>query len=547
MLSTPVLKRFFPLFPSGVVVLLAVLGHLSAPVCLSGVFASAPAWYCVNYLVTIYPFLMEWPFVPSPTEVFGLDRQRIVWLVCLGAGTLVSLTEYAAGWATDSDDAGWAAGYSMHVLSILLFVLFHFHRKRREIAAIEDDAHVGSWLAFLVTVISVLLQLLSSWGYSETRHNVSQSIVIYFLLPLQFIVIFLVDHGKTVTRSYAYLVFYSVLGMRIPDFLAFGSVRMFAQIKDYEHDLLRYAVSFGFLGFMSAYVRMLRTVVHCMGGNPRFLFHAQFYSYCCYYVLISTVRNLDGWFFFMLFGMNCYYVLNNTGMLQEIMRLSDPPAATPQQHQAQLAFQMKIAEQDLTADHASLFAVPMLITAFAFLAGRDALSVANKNRFEIEQIRVEHYDGTPLDVSHLWLRFAIMFVARWLSSQVSKSVFDFKIKATSSSIKQQQEQAAAAAAAATVKPSSSDDEEEDGDTGSDDDDEARRLTSPSPTATPATGEVTTEPAVSVEQFRVNVLTNEFPIVFPYFVLVAVHSLYSIFQNPHLPTRYAFCSFISLKY
>ncbi|KAH9251927.1 hypothetical protein BASA81_010131 [Batrachochytrium salamandrivorans] len=389
MLSTPVLKRFFPLFPSGAVVLLAVLGHLSAPVCLSGVFASAPAWYWVNYLVTIYPFLMEWPFVPS-TEMFGLDKQRIVWLVCLGAGTLVSLTEYAAGWATESDDAGWATGYTMHILSILLFVLFHFHRKRREIAAIEDDPH-------------------------------------------------LVDHGKMITRSYAYLVFYSVLGMRIPDFLAFGSVRMFAQIKDYEHDLLRYAVSLGFLGFMSAYVRMLRTVVHCM--------------------------------------------------LQEIMRLSDPPAATPQQHQAQLAFQMKIAEQDLTADHASLFAVPMLITAFAFLAGRDALSVANKNRFEIEQIRVEHYDGTPLDVSHLWLRFAIMFVARWLSSQVSKSVFDFKIKATSSSIQQQQDQATAAT---SVKPCSSDEEEE-----SDDEEEARQLVT-----TPSTEPVLCIPSILFFKIRI---------------------------------------------
>ncbi len=618
------LKRAFPLFPTAFAVTLAILGHESPSTCLSGIFVSSPVWYWVNYQIVLYPFITLWP---NNETMFTLLRYSLgLFLLSL----CLSLLETGAGYVSSSQDVGWAAGYTLHVLSVLLLVLYHYHERRKEVERIERDiGHHGSWLALIVTFLSVMFSLLSSWSYTLSRHVFFQSIVIYFLLPIQGIVLYF-DRKRNVRFSYAYCIFYSVLGMRLPDFLAYGSVRLFVFLGEtaqgannnpsflvsvfHSSDAIRYLVSFGYLFFMMIYIRLLKKVIQSMSAPftyARFLFHAQFYCYSCYYILVSTARRLDFLFFFILFVMNVYYVLNNTGTLSEWMdrlfrkcdfcETSKSPmksdttspdvvvdrkrrndnTTTPGEDFSkssdrirliQLAFKMKIAEQDLLADSTALLAIPTLITVFSSLAARDALHTANQlsvseqDMLEIVRIRVEHFDGTPLDLVNLWIRFGIMFFARWIGSHVSKHVFACKVKGSVffrsymdtprnnshksnrdeiDEVEKDEEQLPLNGRFPLKKQSSiieviAEDAESFTDA-------AIRQMNVHPEQGSKPTIIKTQPEMTVDQFQTAILTREFPNVFPYFILVTVHSLFSLFQNPELPTRYAFCSFTSLQH
>jgi hypothetical protein len=66
--------------------------------------------------------------------------------------------------------------------------------------------------------------------------------------------------------------FFAVLGTRVPDFLSFGSVRLFTLLgreadQRFDHRyafLSRYGVSLGFLMSMTLYMHLLRRVVASM-------------------------------------------------------------------------------------------------------------------------------------------------------------------------------------------------------------------------------------------------------------------------------------------
>ena len=642
------LKRVFPLFPTTIVVSLAVFGHLFAPFCLDGLFASSPVWFWINYQVVFYPFIVLWP-ASAGTPRYGNDfpfTQLTFALLALGLSLFISLVEVGAALASDSKSVGWAAGYSLHVLTLLLLVLYHRHERRKEMDEIDHDVgQFGSSLALVVTSISVVFSLLSSWDYDTTRNNFFQSVVIYLLLPMQGIVLLCLDRRRNVRFSHAYLVFYSVLGMRIPDFLAFGSVRLFASLGGTSYwtsssDALRYVVSVGYLMFMALYLRLLKRITESMSAPntfPRFLFHAQFYCYSCYYVLVSTARRLDALFFFMLIVMNVYYVLNNTGTLSDWMdkyiwsrcesgrgdngtdgwtagqgitasgikrsrsarSIGDDDglsgALADRNRLIDLAYRIKLAEQDVLADSAALLAIPTLITVFASLAARDALRVADAlssatgPNVEIVSIRVEHYDGAPLDLANLWIRFGIMFLARAISSYASKRVFSCRIRSSVffrsyllgsndihelgggglGRVKSHRQESGIDAVEEgeemlPLRESAQAHPKQLSGSGKDASSSAPHLLAseaaefftdaslrkvflglPNELTSPTAG-MRQDIAASVDQFQSAVLAVEFPNVLPYFILVAIHSLYSLFQNPDLPTRYAFCSTTSLQ-
>jgi len=538
-----VIRRLaFPLVPVGACAMLAIVGHASSRLCLSGLLGSSPMWYLVSFLIVAYPFATLWP-----NRGDGFSRELVLGLssVALGIGffeaILVELLDR---------DVAWAAGFSLYTLVGLVAVPCFFYLELSPQDAEEQNKNdsSGSTLAVAATIISVVLSLASAWGYTATHGSGAKqlridqstqddwwkSLVVYTLLPAQAVVL-IADRKRKIRFSFAYCLFFSVLGTRVPDFLSFGSVRLFTLLGheaderfDHKYAMLsRYGVSMGFLLSMTLYMHILKRVVASMSAPnlfPRFLFHAQLYYYCCYYLLVSAAREMDALFWIMVLSMNVYYVITNTGIAADLMRCR--PSRQDNDFLA-LVYRIKLADQDSLADVTALWAVPSILTAFAQLASKDAMQVAmalRGNSTAPMEVRVEHYNGAPLDLRNLWLRFFIMFVARLASSRASKFVFSFKLardvrKSVLARVTDPEMLTDAAQRQWLRSRQHSGSE-------------------PTPVKGRSSEDGDEQAPHSRDVFEI-VVAREFRQVFPYFALVAMHALYSLFQNPNLPGRYTF--------
>ena len=626
------LRSLFPVVPVALCLALALVGHGVPDACAVGLAGSSPVWYWISFLAVAYPFATV--FGKAPHLRFSAKLAASLLLVAWGvssfeAGLLVFL---------GSRDLAWAAGFSLYTIVGLIAVPLYFYveiDKDHDAFAMEATSEgggadaagggkLGSRLAVFVASFSVVLSLASTWSYTtkssfispgvgvgvgpntgaganapsgtwghfaaadddwlgkKREHAMWKSLILY-LLPAQAVILW-VNRKRRIRFSFAYCVFYSVLGTRVPDFLAFWTVHVFTALGSMASvssssnasatpspplplpgtgagtggtgsdpwltrlvwqtlgpDVSRFSVSLGYLLCMSLYMRLLTKVTEAMSSPlmfPRYMFHAQVYYYSTYYVLVSSAsRDMDALFWAMVVWMNAYYVLSSTGMIHEwgtkayhvVFGATSGDADADTDAHAELVTWIQLADQDALADATSLLAVPTLITAFAALAAREAIATANSLDAKVVEVRVEHYNGASLDIFNLWLRFGIMFMARLVSSRVSRVVFRRKMARlmggysfVPSSASQPPLPSALSRKSSEYTPP------ELADSGD----------FPSGGAATSTRGATSAVLTPAE---VAAADSEFRQVSPYYCLVAVHAMYSLFHNPDYPTRYAFCS------
>ena len=278
---------------------------------------------------------------------------------------------------------------------------------------------------------------------------------------------------------------------------------------------------------MTLYMHLLRRVVASMSAPnlyPRFLFHAQLYYYMAYYLLVSASREMDLLFWTMVISMNAYYVVTNTGVVDDVVKAIWAwclPAPVSKSRDVDdllaLVYRIKLADQDSLADVTALWAVPSLLTAFAQLAARDAIMVAheiqragNSTNLPVT-VRVEHYNGAALDLSNLWIRFLIMFIARLVSSRASRAVFAFKIRRERKSLLDRVQDAQMLTDAAQRAW-------------------IRRIgETPNWYASPRRSDAGVEEDKNMNDLFEVVVSREFRQVYLYFVLVSIHAMYSLFR------------------
>ena len=226
-----------------------------------------------------------------------------------------------------------------------------------------------------------------------------------------------------------------------------------------------------------------------------------------------------------------------------------------------LLFQIKIADQDALADTTALVAIPIIITALAFFELLSSTSGSSLQKLFQHMTTASVSTGNTaalmaaveiapnssstssssqtLDLSNLWLRFGIMFLARLVSSRVSRLIFSYRLNVMRETLKEKSNEPALLSDAVqkslwmaylwrSRKHSTS------------------ALELAAAAARSAPGESGSKKGSVIATYRDRavathaIIVNEFRESFPYFVVVACLCGFSCLQRYDVPVRYAFC-------
>lgn len=174
------------------------------------------------------------------------------------------------------------------------------------------------WMSYLATDL-------------EERHFYWR--LLSLILPPQIILVAR-DWSKPLTYSFPYAVFYTVVVLRMPDFLGHLALHVFGLIESTARgqtpewvSMVKFSLSVGYVTGMALYFMMLSRVTSMMceaNIYPRFLFMPQVFYYFFWYLLLGSESVYDWLFWAMLLLMNANYIMGSTGMYLDLLRGAVP-------------------------------------------------------------------------------------------------------------------------------------------------------------------------------------------------------------------------------
>lgn len=465
----------FPIFTLLACVFLVFVGQCGT---LIYTLIACPIWYCSNFMLEGFPFFFIYKY-RDLSETFT----RHFWKALALISVLISWLEVV--FSEQSSRFAWLIGNSMYgCIGLLALPAFFFVQQRcvRETASQSDvDSNPVQWIKFstanqpttyvvYVALFTIAIVWLVTWTVylsPVSEIDVTSSFGWLYILAPVVVFVYLSERKKEFRYNFAYLVFYGVTVVHIPNFLGHLSLSVFsmAQMEAGEHvpaytQWIKFLVSVMYLLIMQGYFNLLLRVVQNMSEpftHPSLMYIGQLYYYMFWYLMVGNDAPIDSLYVSMLLINTIHIVLVNTGLYTDIRQwqllqgLETPivgclgssrvlcfrrpmmpprcrksrksevifaqeemgPASSREEPDDQLKplyFLMKMAEQDNMADTSALVLVPTLLTILAVL---DAPSQG------------VHILTNKLN---LWLRCIFMFVSRVSSSYLAQEIFAYKLK-----------------------------------------------------------------------------------------------------------------------
>jgi hypothetical protein len=454
--------------------------------------SSVPIWYLSNLYVLAYPFLAIYNYANFGDVL--VSRHKLVLAIICGISCFISVLELVLA-ELHRGKWTWVVGNTLFALvGMIAFpaALMKLPRRLRRqpqrvlppdcLQPTEEDSNLnlangglpsiidqsnklsiarGGVAALYVSAVTVGFGLGIVWISFLNSSGRTYWNWLIIVGVLQVLVVYC-DSTRQLSYNFYYIIFYSVVMNRMPDFLGHIPLHFFnilsenaaEQMPEYTL-LVRLVVIIGFVIVMQAYLVLLTSVVSNMTephSSPEFLFLGQLYFYVFWYLLVASDFPVDALYWSMLVLSNVHFALSNTSSYGEViaklapMRVircgsprphsqksqsrTDPsleadgpqmgkekiaketspykPKRATESDSYSLLFLIKLAEQDSLADITALVMVPSLIILMEFFDSP--------------------YELLHRDKTNLWMRCLAMFACRMCSARISDGIFAWKVK-----------------------------------------------------------------------------------------------------------------------